>query len=296
MSAFLSGVFLLQLLRIAVPYVLAALGGTFSERGGVINIALEGMLLAGAFGYVLAAHASGSAWVGLLGGVLGGEVVAIGLAAAVVRLRADAIVVGVGLNLLALAVTRFLLKLVWDSSSNSDRVPAFDADNSAVGLVALVTNPVFLLTVTLLALSPVLLNRTRFGLRLRACGEHPEAATSVGISVTTYRTAGVLLSGMFAGLGGVWLAASQHQFTDGMSAGRGYIALAAMITGRWSPLGAAAACLLFATAEAVQMTLQGQGTGIPTQFLQMLPHVVTLVTLVGFIGRSRAPRALGKAR
>jgi simple sugar transport system permease protein len=287
MTALFSVVFLLQVLRIAVPYVLAALGGTASERGGVINIALEGMLLSGAFGFVLVTHWTGNPWAGLGGGLLGGELVAVLLAVSVLRFGADAIVAGVGLNLLAAGLTRFLLKLVWDSSSNSERVPSF----AEAGLFG---NPVFLLTCGLLAVSTAVLFRTRFGLRLRACGEHPEAAASVGIGVTGYRTAGVLLSGLLAGLGGVWLAAEQHQFSDGMSAGRGYIALAAMITGRWHPLGAAAACVLFAVAEGVQMALQGQGTGIPTQLLQMLPHVVTVVTLVGFIGRSRAPAALGR--
>ncbi len=292
MSLFASLAFFVSVLRISVPYVLAALGGTASERGGVVNIALEGMLLTGAFGYVLAAHLTGSPWLGLLGGLLGGELVALLLIVAVVRLRADAIVTGVALNLLAAAGTRFCLKLIWDSSSNSGRVEGFSTASGALG--GLLSQPVFLLTVALVGLAPLLLFRSRFGLRLRACGEHPEAAASQGVSVTRTRSVGVLLSGLLAGLGGVWLAAEQHQFSDGMSAGRGYIALAAMITGKWHPLGAAAACLLFAGAEAVQIALQGQGTGVPSQLLQMLPHVLTLVTLVGFIGRSRAPAALGQ--
>jgi len=287
-----------QVLRIALPYVLAATGGTFSERSGVINIALEGMMLSGAFGFVLGTHALGNPALGLVAGVVAGLALAALLALVTLRFRADAVVAGVAVNLLALGGTKFLLKLVWNSSSNSGRVDSFaplvQTGGSSEGLAGVLTNPLFLLAVVLLAAAPVLLFRTRLGLRLRACGEHPEAAATLGIPVLRMRLTGVLLSGLFAALAGVWLAAGQHQFTDGMSAGRGYIALAAMIVAQWRPLRAAAIGLLFGVAEVVQIALQGAGYEVPPQFLQMLPYAVTLAVLVATAGRAKPPAALGK--
>jgi simple sugar transport system permease protein len=300
MSAILSLVFLVQVLRICLPYALAALGGTFSERGGVPNIALEGIMLAGAFAFVLGAWATGQPWLGVLAGVLGGVGIALLLALVTLRFGADAVVAGVALNLLVAGGTRFLLKLTWDSASNSCRVEApapWLAGEGALGALAgLLGHPLFLLAVLLCAGSHVLLFRTRFGLRLRACGEHPAAAEAAGVPVGRTRLWGLLLSGALCGLAGVWLAAEQHQFSDGMSGGRGYIALAAVVSGRWNPLGAVLACLVFGAAEALQMALQGAGTGLPTQLLQALPYLLALVALCGLVGRARPPAALGQGQ
>ena len=299
MSELVSLAFFVQIVRISVPYVLASLGGTFSERGGIINIALEGIMLSGAFCFVLGAYLGGSPLTGLVAGLAGGVAVAALLGLVTIRFNADQIVAGIALNLLALGGTKFFLKLVWDSSSNSSRVPSFEALAATTGpfgpLAELLTHPLILGAALLVPACHLLLFRTRFGLRLRACGEHPEAAATLGVAVRRIRWAGVLLSGALAGLGGIWLAANQHQFTDNMTNGRGYIALAAMIFGKWSPTLAALSCLLFGAAEALQITLQGQGSGIPTQLLQTLPYLLTLVTLVGFIGRSTPPAAEGKA-
>jgi simple sugar transport system permease protein len=298
MEAFLSLAFLVQVLRISVPYVLASLGGTFSERGGTVNIALEGIMLTGAFGFVLGTYGTGSVAVGLLAGAGAGVAVAALLALATIRFGADQIVCGVAINLLAVGCTRFGLKMVWDSSSNSSRVETLGAILEPEGTLGIVlgvlTHPLVLLAAALVVAGHVLLFHTRFGLRLRACGEHPHAAASLGVSVRRMRWYGVLLSGLLAGLAGVWLAVDQHQFTDNMTNGRGYIALAAMIVGRWRPGLAALACLLFGAAEAVQITLAGQGIAIPTQFLQMLPYLLTIVAVVGFMGRSTPPAAVGK--
>lgn len=298
MSAFIGLAFLAQVVRISIPYALAALGGTFSERGGVPNIALEGILLLAAFAFVLGAWVTGDPWVGALAGVAGGVVTASLLAVATIRFGAEPIVSGIAINLLAMGLTRYLLKLTWDSSSNSARVvtpdPLWTPDGPLSAAANLLTQPLAWVAAGALLLSHGLLFRTRFGLRLRACGEHPEAAASVGIPVRSIRAGGVLLSGVLAGLAGVWLAAEQHQFTDNMTGGRGYIALAAVIFGKWHPLRAAAACLLFGAAEALQIHLQARGTGIPPQFLQMLPYVLTLVALVGFMGRATAPAASGR--
>jgi simple sugar transport system permease protein len=288
--------FVAAALRISVPYALAAAGASFSERGGVINIGLEGIMLNGALAYTLGAFWSGDPWIGLAAAVLAGLLTAALHALVTVGMKADQITSGLGINLLAMGLTRFVLRQVFDSSSNSPRVvglPEWSAaglrDLPALGPV--LATPLVILTIALLAAGQWTLFRSVFGLRLRSLGERPEAAATLGLSVARYRTAGVLVSGAFAGLAGAWLASEQHSFTDGMTGGRGYIALAAMIVGKWSPLGAAAACLMFGAAEALQITLQG--SAFPAELLQMLPYAVTMLVLAGFIGRAVAPRAVG---
>jgi len=286
--------FVAAALRISVPYALAALGATFSERSGVINIGIEGVMLNAALGYTLGAWASGSPWAGLVAAILAGLLTA-GLHAFVtVKLRADQITSGLGINLLAAGLTKFVLNAVFHSSSHSERVAAFAPlpllrDIPVLGDV--LGTPLAWIALLLVLGGQQLLFGTVFGLRLRSMGEHPEAGASLGLSVAHYRWAGVLLSGAFAAVAGAWLASEQRSFTDGMTAGRGYIAIAAMIVGKWSPLGAAAACLLFGAAEALQIALQG--SAFPSEFLQMLPYLVTMLALAGFIGRSVPPKSVG---
>jgi len=296
MSEIITAAFLAQVLRISVPYTLAALGATCSERGGVVNIALEGILLVGAFVCVLVTWATGSPWLGVLGAIAGGLLTALLHAALSVTLGANQIVSGIALNLLAVGATKFLLRVVFGSSSNSARVPGLPEWNipglSSVPVIGtIVSSPLMLAAALIVAGTWFLLTRTPFGLRLRAVGEHPEAADTLGVSVPRLRYAGVLLSGAITGLGGAWLAMEQHSFTDGMSSGRGFIALAAMIVGKWHPLGAAGACLLFGFAETLEIHLQS--LRVPTQFIQMIPYVLTIVVLAGFIGRSVPPAADG---
>lgn len=285
LESLLTLAFLAQVLRISVPYVLAALGGTFSERAGVVNLALEGMLLVGAFTAAVGAHEAGVA-AGALAGVAGGLGTAALYALCVVRFRADQVVAGVAINLLALGATRYGLKLVFHSASSSPTVPGFGGTWLASGFVTFVA--------LLIVVAHVVMMRTAAGLRVRAVGEHPAAADSLGVGVARVRWAAVLASGVLAGLGGAWLALDNHGFTDRMSGGRGYIALAAMIFGNWRPLAATAACLLFGLADAVQVNLQAErSTGLPRELVQILPYVLTMVCLAGVIGRSRAPAALG---
>jgi ABC-type uncharacterized transport system permease subunit len=277
--------FVAQVLRISVPYVLAALGGTLSERAGVIHLALEGVLLGSALTATLGAQAGGVP-LGIVAGVAGGVAVGALYALVVLRFRADQIVAGVAVNLLALGLSRFVLKLVWGSASSSPTVAGFGHGH---------TDAFFMLAVVALVVGlHVLLARTAFGLRVRATGEHPEAVDSLGVEVLRVRWLAQLGAGALAGLGGAWLALDNHGFVDRMSGGRGYIALAAMIFGRWKPLTVALACLLFGFTDALQLNLQGHETGIPRELLQMLPYLLTIVTLAGVIGRSRAPRALGR--
>ena len=288
--------FVVAAVRISVPYALAAMGAAVSERGGVICIALEGIMLNSALGYVLGAHATGNPWVGLGTAILAGLATAWLHAEVTVRFRADQITSGLGINLLAAGLTRFVLVRVFHSSSNSPRVvglPDWDlfglSKLPAIG--PLLGSPLVLLTVACVPLVWWVLFRSVFGLRLRSIGENPEAAASLGLNVPRYRTQGVLICGALASLAGAWLASEQHSFNDGMTGGRGYIALAAMIVGKWNPVGAAAACLLFGAADALQIRLQG--SAFPSELLQALPYLVTMLALAGFIGRAVAPKAVG---
>jgi general nucleoside transport system permease protein len=283
--------FLTQMIRIAIPYLFAASGGVVAERAGIVSLTLEGFMLSGAFAAVLGTNLSGSPWVGVLTGILGGLIFALIHAVATIRYRADQIVVGVAINLMAIGITRFLLKLFFDSSSNSPRVAGFGGNINMAGF----DNPLLWLGLIVPVAVAYMVYRTPFGLRIRAAGEHPDAAESVGVSVKRVRYVAVAISGMLAGLGGVYLALDQHQFTDQMTAGRGFIALSAVIFGRWDPIRAALACLLFAAAETLQIQLQGSHA-IASQFIEMIPYVLTIVALAGVVGRAVPPAALGKAQ
>jgi general nucleoside transport system permease protein len=285
--------FLAQTLRIAIPYLFAASGGVISERSGLIGLGLEGYMLGGAFCGAVASYYSGSPWVGLLGAIAGGAVLALLYAVTAIRFRADQVVVGIAVNLLVTGATRFFLRLAFHSSANSPRVPGFGAEQSGTGLAALASNPLIWLGILAVGLMAWLIYRTPYGLRVRAAGEHPEAALSVGVPVDRVRYIAAALSGMLAAVGGAYLALDQHQFSAEMTAGRGFIALAATIFGRWDPFRAALACLFFAAAETLQIQLQGAQV-IPSQFVEMIPYALTIVALAGVVGRAVPPAALGK--
>ena len=286
-------VFLAQTLRIAIPYLFAASGGVISERSGLIGLGLEGYMLGGAFCGAAASYYSGNPWIGLLGAVAGGAALALLYAVTAIRFRADQVVLGVAINLFVTGATRFFLRLAFHSSANSPRVPGFGAEQSGTGFLALVGNPLIWLGILAVAVMAWLLYRTPFGLRVRAAGEHPTAALSVGVPVHRVRYLAAALSGVLAALGGAYLALDQHQFSADMTAGRGFIALAATIFGRWDPFRAALACLFFAAAETLQIQLQGS-QAIPSQFVEMIPYALTIVALAGVVGRAVAPAALGR--
>jgi len=281
--------FLTQMIRIAIPYLFAASGGVVAERSGIVSLTLEGFMLGGAFATVVGTHYSGSPWIGVLSGMLGGLIFAAIHAITTIRYRADQVVVGVAINLLAIGVTRFFLKLFFASSSNSPRVTGFGGNIKAGGF----DNPLLWLGLLVAPAVAFVIYRMPFGLRVRAAGEHPEAAESVGVSVTRVRYLAVAISGILAGLGGVYLALDQHQFTDQMTAGRGFIAISAVIFGRWNPIRAALACLLFAAAETLQIQLQGNHA-IPSQFIEMIPYILVIIALAGVVGKAVPPAALGK--
>jgi len=281
--------FLTQMIRIAIPYLFAASGGVIAERSGIISLSLEGYMLTGAFSATLGAHYTGSAWIGLLAGIFGGLVFGLIHAVATIRYRADQVVTGIAINLLAIGVTRFFLKLAFASSSNSPRVNGFGGNIAMHGF----DNPLLWMGLLVAPALAFVLYRTPFGLRVRAVGEHPAAAESLGIKASRIQYIAVAISGMLAALGGVFLALDQHQFTDQMTAGRGFIAVAAVIFRRWDPVRAALACLLFAAAQTLQIQLQGNQF-IPSQFIEMIPYLLTIIALAGVVGRAVPPAALGK--
>lgn len=279
--------FLAQTLRISVPYLFAASGGVIAERAGIVSLTLEGFMLSGAFGAALGSFYSGSAVVGLMCGITAGLLCACIHALACIRYKADQVVMGIAINLLVIGATRFFLQLAFGSSSNSPRVEGFSSAAGGLG------NPLIWIALLTVAGVSWMMNRTVLGLRIRAVGEHPAAAEASGLSVNRLRFAAVAMSGILAAMGGVYLALDQHQYTDNMSAGRGFIALAAIIFGRWKPMRAAIACILFAAAETLQIQLQGS-SGVPTQFIQMIPYVLTVIALAGVVGRAVPPAALGR--
>jgi len=270
-------------LRLSTPLLLAALGGLYSERSGVINIALEGLMLAGAFTGATVTYYSRSPWVGLAAAVVAGVLVAAVHAVACIRFHADQVVSGTAINILFLGVPALLSGALFDSTGATPQLPREDLLPLAPMVIAFGLVPV----------TWYVLNRTRFGLRLRAVGENPEAADTAGVSVERIRFLAILISGALAAIGGVYLSIGQSSlFTRNMTAGRGFIALAALIFGKWRPVQTMLACLLFGFAEAVSIQMQGV-TRMPVQFIQMIPYVLTVLVLAGFVGRSRAPRAIG---
>lgn len=275
-------------IRLTTPLLLAALGGLYSERAGVINIALEGLMLAGAFTAAAITHYAGNPWVGLLAGVWAGVGVAAIYAVACIHFKADQVVSGTAINILMLGVPAMLSGAFFLSSGSTPQIPKENL---------IPTTPI-VIAFLLVPLTWYALYRTPFGLRLRAVGENPGAADAAGVSVTRMRYAAVLLSGALAGVAGAYLSIGQSSlFTRNMTSGRGFIALAALIFGKWRPVQTMLACLLFGFTEAVAIQLQGVPIGgeeIPNQFIQIIPYILTIVVLAGFIGQSRAPRALGQ--
>jgi ABC-type uncharacterized transport system permease subunit len=287
--------------RMAVPYACAALGGVTSERSGVVNVSLEGILLAAGFTSIAVQHRSGSALAGLVAGLAMGALFGLVHGVLAVVARIDAIVSGLALNLVAAGGTRFFLRALFDSSSNSATVagfPTFGGTGGAASFARACLDPPTVLTVLAAVGLTFLLRDTRFGLRLRAAGEDPGAAARAGVPVVAVRLRALALGGALAGLGGVGLAFDQHQFQAGMSGGRGFIALAAVILSGWRPGPAVALSFAFASLDALQIVLQGQ-PWLPAGVVQSLPFAATLVALafVGSrkgLGGMRPPAGIGK--
>ncbi|PID57531.1 branched-chain amino acid ABC transporter permease [candidate division KSB3 bacterium] len=271
-------------IRLAVPYTLAGLGGTYSERSGVVNIGLEGMMLTGAFTAVAAANLSGSPWLGLLAAIVAGMLLGFIHAIVCVSLKSNQIVSGVAINIFASGATVFFSWLLFNLTQiqlEGKLVVPFTS-----------LPPILPLTVLIVIASHVILFKTTFGLRLRAVGEHPKAADTLGINVYKMRYMGVMISGGLGGLAGAFLSLEHaHYFVKGMSGGKGFIGMAAMIFGKWTAFGTAGAGLLFGLGEAI--SLRVSSVGIPPQFIDMIPYILTMFVLAGVVGRATAPAADG---
>ncbi|MDQ2872736.1 MAG: ABC transporter permease [Candidatus Eremiobacteraeota bacterium] len=268
----------------ATPILYAALGGVISERAGVINIGLEGMMAIGAFTAVVATNYSGSPIAGLAAGIAGGAIFGLILGIAATKFKVDQIVAGTGINLMAAGGAAYGLVVIFNQPGASPQVNGLG--NFYWVLVAFAGIAAF-------ALSWVLY-RTPWGLRLRACGENPHAVASAGLNPLRLRLVAVITSGALAGLGGAFLSIGEvNLYSDGMTAGRGFIALAAVIFGRWTPWGATGAAVFFGFFEALQFVLQGRAAWLPSDAMQALPYIAALVALGGLIGRVRAPASDG---
>ena len=296
----LTGMLQATLVR-AVPIALAALGGILCERVGVINIAIEGMLLAGAFAGALFGSLMGG-WAGIICAMLTGGVFGLLLAALVISYRVDQIIAGVVINLFVLGLTSYVSSQVFAEFRWLNKATPFRAfkipvlgDIPLIGPVLFNQNLFVYGALVLVTLSTYYLFHTRHGLRARAVGEHPRAADTLGIDVIKTRYAHVVVAGMVAGFGGAWFTlGSVGRFDENMTFGRGFIGLAAMIFGRWHPLGALAAALIFGFADSLQQKLSILNTPIPSEFLSMAPYIATIVVVAGLVGRARPPAAIGK--
>ncbi|MFI6328885.1 ABC transporter permease [Micromonospora chersina] len=287
---------------LALPLIFGALAGVLCERSGVVNVAIEGQLLMGAFSGALFGSISGSVWVGLVAAAIGGALISLLLAVFAIRYLVDQVVMGIVLNLLAVGVTGFLYeRLMQTDAAKYNSAPRFS--NWEIPLLkdipllgpALFRGNIFLyLGLLLVLVIHIALFRTRWGLRTRSVGEHPTAADTLGVKVLRLRYRNVLMAGLVAGVGGASYTLALYSFTKNMIGGKGFIALAALIFGRWSPTGALLAALFFGFADQLATYLGAIGSSIPSQFLAMLPYLATILAVAGLVGRVRAPAADGK--
>jgi simple sugar transport system permease protein len=285
--------FFLSVFRFATPLIFAALGGMFSERSGIINIALEGLMLAGAFTAAVVTYETGNPFFGFLCGMFAGGVLALFFAVACIKFEADQVVAGFGINILMLGLPALLSSAIYDSAGSTQQIDKANLLPDFFGL-----NVATILAFLLVPVCWYVFYKTPFGLRLRATGENPAAADAAGVNVIKLRYSAVIISGILAAAGGAYLSTGQSSlFTRGMTAGRGFIALAALILAKWRPVQVLLACLFFGFTEALTIPLANiktaSGENVPVQFIQIIPYVLTIIVLAGFIGLSRAPKALG---
>lgn len=287
--------------RISIPLTLAALGGLLCERSGVFNIGLEGMMLFGAFSGAVVAASFGSPWLGLLIAMLMGSMLGLVIGLLCVTLDGDQIVVGIMLNIFVLGLTSILFRTMFGMSGQTGAAPKLPtieipylSDIPAVGTALFGQDVLTYATLVIIVVMTIVIFHTPFGIRLRSAGDQPFALDAAGVSVKRIRYLALVLSGILGGLGGAHLTLVQLSFfTDGMTNGRGFIALAAIIFGRWHPVGVFVAALLFALVEGIQLRLQAYGVDVPYQLLATLPYLVTIAALAGFVGRASPPAYVG---
>ncbi|NMA14411.1 MAG: ABC transporter permease [Clostridia bacterium] len=297
MSTVAIALLLMAALRISTPYILASMGGLFSEISGVQNIALEGYMLVGAFSAVVGSYFTGNPWVGLLLAGIGGMLFSAIHAVVCIYMKGNQIVSGIALNILGAAITYVLLSIIFEGFGTSPKVtklPQWTIPGTEISF-----NPLVYMLPIVVVLTWLILYKTPLGIKMRSVGEYPRAADTVGINVYRTRFIAVLITGFLTGLAGAHLSIGEGSaFVAYMANGRGYIAIAAIIFGNWKPSGALIGSLIFGLAEAVQITLSGAKIGefkIPNDFVQMIPYIITILVLVLYKGRSRGPAASGVA-
>ena len=303
MDALVFADFLAASIRIATPLLLAALGGILSERAGTFAVGLEGQMLAGAFCGVVGTHLMASVGLGLLVSAGGGMLLALVVAVATVRYHTEHMVSGLAVNILALGLTSFMLRtMVGGGQAPVIRVPILEAwpvpllsDLPYIGSLLFRQPPLTYLAFLVIVPLALFLFRSRAGLTLRAVGENPQAAFAAGADPARVRIAAIVVGGAFAGLAGAVLSLQQvGTFTDGMTSGRGYLALAAIIVGRWMPVGTMVACLVFGAAEALSLRVQAFNLPLSSYVIQMLPYLAALAVLTGLGRSARLPAAIGQ--
>jgi simple sugar transport system permease protein len=287
-------------LRISTPLALSSIGEVYSERAGIVNLGLEGQILTGAFVGVLGSYLTGNPYVGVVAAMGAGMLLGLLHALFIVKFRANQIVIGVGMNIFALGLTTIGLQTIWGNRGKSDSVtglPPIDVGMlGRIPVLGPILNRHTILVYLMLLIAVVswyILFKTTIGLRLRVVGENPMAADSVGIKINPIKVWAVAVGGALSGLGGAYISLSDLSlFSRGMSAGRGYIALAATILGNWNPLGALGSSMIFGFLGALQIRLQA--TDFPTQFIQMIPYVLVILIVAGVVRRVRSPGAVGE--
>jgi len=294
--------FFFATIRMASPIAMAAIGEVYLERSGILNLGIESMMLMGAFFGFLGSAFSGSGLIGVFVAMLAGGLTGLAFGFTVITMRANQIVTGAAFNILILGLTSFLSRTLFGIRATPLQVAGIKpwpvpilSDIPVIGYILFEQTPLVYLTYILIIVMTYILFRTTWGLKIRAIGEHPRAADTVGINVFRWRYGAAILNGSLAGIAGAMLSLAQlNTFADNMTAGRGFIALAAVIFGRWNPVGAALAALVFGSADALQMRFQSYGIGIPNDLLLMLPYLMTLIGVSIFRGRAASPVALTK--
>lgn len=291
-------------IRLSTPITLAALGAVVCERSGIVNIAMEGLMLMGAFFATALTLFTGSPWIGLMGGIAAGLLFSSLHAWATVTLHLDHVISGAVINILGFGLTRYLMILFFDRNGSTDlvatslgdfriEIPLF-SKIPIIGDALFNQTPIVFISFLLIILTAIFLSRTKVGLHIRAAGEHPMALETMGISVKKMRYFGVLYSGLMCGLAGSFLSIEySRSFSEGMTAGRGFIALAANVSGGWSAIGAFIASLFFGLVQALENQLQLMNINIPVEFFHMFPYVAAVIAVAGLVRKSRGPADLG---
>jgi simple sugar transport system permease protein len=283
-------------IRMATPIIYASLGGMFSERVGIINIGLEGVMLTSAFSGVVTSYYTGNPWLGVIAAAITGAIIALIHAFLTIKYVGDQIVSGTGINIMALGFTSYMTQIIWGNRGASESVQGIPdisipiiKNIPVIGRILGTHSPLVYLMPFIVYSCHYLLFKTPFGLRIRAVGEHPIAAETAGVNVIKIKYTGVILSGILAGLGGAFLSLSHlNLFTRGMTGGRGFIAMAAMIFGKWMPFGVFYSGLLFGFADALQIRLQSLGI-LPPQIILTIPYILTIAILAGVVGKAVPP-------